>query len=76
MDIPLISLEITPDIALKIRGLAEAGVFAIHTGNATLNFHEGVLKSIKTELYSYPSLSPPVSLDIKKRQPILKKFSA
>lgn len=49
-----ITIEVTPDIAAKIRGMAEAGVFAIGTGNATLNFHEGVLKSIKTELFSYP----------------------
>lgn len=54
MDIPLVVIEVTPDIALKIRGLAEAGVFSIKTGNATINFHEGAVKSIKTEYFSYP----------------------
>ena len=51
---PLISLEVTPDIAAKIRAMAEAGVFAINKGSATLNFLEGELKSVKTEVYSYP----------------------
>ena len=52
----LISIEVTPDIATKIRGMAEAGVFSIKTGNAQLNFHEGILKSIKTEFFSYPHI--------------------
>lgn len=52
----MITLEITEDIAAKIRFLAESGVFAIHTGNASLNFHEGILKSIKTEIMSYPQV--------------------
>lgn len=50
----LIKIEVTPDIAAKIRFLAESGIFAINTGNATLNFKDGIIKSIKTELYSYP----------------------
>lgn len=50
----LIKIEVTPDIAAKIRFLAESGIFAINTGNATLNFKDGLIKSIKTELYSYP----------------------
>lgn len=50
----LISLQITEDIAIKIRGMAEAGVFSIETGNAVLSFKDGKLKSIKTEMYSYP----------------------
>lgn len=57
MDIPLISIEVTPDIAAKIRFMADSGVFAISTGNASLNFHEGILKSIKTEFFTYPKLS-------------------
>lgn len=65
MDIPLISIEVTPDIALKIRGIAEAGVFSILTGNVTLNFHEGVLKSIKTEIFNYPKLSTTTTIDDK-----------
>lgn len=54
MEIPLISIEVTPDIASKIRACAEAGVFSIRTGNATLNFLNGNIKSIKTEFFSYP----------------------
>lgn len=56
MDIPLISLQVTPDIAAKLLFMSESGLFAIRTGNASLNFHEGVLKSIKTELLSYPQI--------------------
>lgn len=51
MDIPLIQIEVTPDIAFKIRAMAEMGVFSLDTGNITLNFHEGRLKSAKTESY-------------------------
>lgn len=53
MDIPLISLEVTPDIATKIRLMAESGIFSIKTGNAIMNFQGGDLKSIKTELFTY-----------------------
>ena len=53
----LIKIEVTEDIAAKIRAMAEAGIFSIKTGNASLNFHEGALKSIKTEFMTYP-LSP------------------
>lgn len=49
----LIQIQVTPDIATKIRLLAESGFFAIKTGSAQCNFHEGVLKSIKTELLTY-----------------------
>ncbi len=59
--VPLITIEVTPDIALKIRGMAEAGVFAIQTGNASINFHEGSIKSIKTEIMSYPSATSTAS---------------
>ena len=51
---PLITIQVTPDIAFKIRALAEAGVFAIKTGNATVNFHEDKIKSIKTDFFYYP----------------------
>lgn len=47
---PLITIEVTPDIAAKIRFLAESGVFSIQNGSASLNFHEGQLKSVKTEI--------------------------
>lgn len=49
----LTTIEVTDDIAAKIRFLAESGVFAIKTGNAVLNFHEGELKTIKTEFFTY-----------------------
>ncbi len=56
----LIKIEVTPDIATKIRFMAEAGIFSIKRGNATLNFDANVLKSIKTELFvhaeSYPHM--------------------
>jgi len=68
MQIPLIKIEVTPDIAAKIKLCAEAGLFAIKTGNATLNFHEGELKSIKTELYTY---APKQAFDIKEISLIL-----
>jgi hypothetical protein len=59
---PLITLQITPDIATKIRALAEAGVFAIKTGNATINFLDDTIKSIKTEYYTYPKVDNQVDV--------------
>lgn len=60
----LVTIEVTPDIAAKIRLLAESGCFAINTGNATLNFHKGQLKSVKTEVYTYSQeLSPQMDSD-------------
>lgn len=47
-------MQVTPDIAVKIRALAEAGVFSMVKGNVSLNFDGGELKSVKTEVYSYP----------------------
>lgn len=64
---PLISIEVTPDIALKIRSLAEAGVFSIKTGNASINFHEGSIKSIKTDFMHYPQ----IEVDMNSVPPIL-----
>lgn len=50
----LISIEVTPDIASKIRFMAEAGVFALKGASATLNFApNGELKSIKEERFIY-----------------------
>lgn len=50
----LITIEVTPDIAAKIRFMAEGGVFAMAGGSATLNFApNGELKSIKRELFTY-----------------------
>lgn len=52
--IPLISIELTPDIATKLRFMVESGVFDVRGGNVTLNFApNGELKSIKKELFSY-----------------------
>lgn len=71
---PLISLQVSEDIATKIRFLAESGVFAMDTGNVSLNFSKGELKSIKTERYCYPQVYPqaPVEgIDIVKITPIL-----
>ena len=56
----LVTIEVTEDIAGKIRFMAESGIFAIKKGNATLNFDAGELKSIKTELFSYPKSYPQV----------------
>lgn len=54
MDIPLIAIELTPDIAVKLRFMVEEGVFDVRGGNVTLNFApNGSLKSIKKELFSY-----------------------
>lgn len=50
----LITMEVTPDIAMKIRALADSGFFALKTGNCTANVVNGVIKSIKLEQYSYP----------------------
>lgn len=50
--IPLIKVELTPDIAIKLRFLMESGVFDMRGGNATLSFApNGELKSIKKELF-------------------------
>lgn len=64
MDIPLITVQITPDIAAKLLFMSESGLFSIQKGNATLNFDAGQLKSIKTELYSYPHLGSVDSLTL------------
>lgn len=54
IEIPLISIEVTPDIAGKLRFMVEAGVFDMRGGNATLSFApNGDLKSIKRELFTY-----------------------
>lgn len=66
----MISLQVPEAIATKIRFMAESGVFAIETGNASLNFLNGKLKSIKTEMMSYPHLDPE-KVDIFHIKPIL-----
>ncbi len=52
----LISIEVTPDIAAKIRLMAEAGVFALKDGSATLYFKGSHLTTIKSELYTYAKI--------------------
>lgn len=66
---PLIEIQVTADIAAKIRLMAESGLFAIKTGNATCNFVNGELKSVKTELYTYAQAKP---VDFIERTVILK----
>lgn len=53
-EIPLIPIEVTPDVAVKLRFLFEEGIFDMRGGSATLNFApNGELKSIKKELFAY-----------------------
>lgn len=68
---PTITIEVTPDIAAKIRAMAEAGVFSIKTGNAAVNFHEGTIKSIKTDFFYYPQSIPVETIDFTKITAIL-----
>lgn len=52
--IPLIAVELTPDVAIKLRFMMESGVFDMRGGSATLNFApNGELKSIKREIFTY-----------------------
>lgn len=52
--ISLIPVELTPDVAIKLRFMMESGVFDLRGASATLNFApNGELKSIKTETFKY-----------------------
>jgi hypothetical protein len=52
--IPLIPVELTPDIAVKLRFMMASGVFDLRGGNAILSFGiKGDLKSIKVETYHH-----------------------
>lgn len=54
MKIPLIPVELTPDIAVKLRFMVESGVFDVRGGNVTLSFDQGgTLKTIKKEIFTY-----------------------
>lgn len=56
MHVPLIPVELTPDIAIKLRFMIESGIFDIRGGNAVLSFApNGELKSIKKEQFIYSS---------------------
>lgn len=57
MDVPLITMEVTTDIAYKIRFMAESGVFGMDTGNVSLNIKDGKIMSIKSEIFRYPQSS-------------------
>lgn len=71
---PLVSIEVTPDIAAKIRFMAESGIFAMRGGSATLNFApNGELKSIKQEVfYNYKTVDNELAL----RQGVILKASS
>jgi len=52
--IPLIPVELTPDVAIKLRFMMESGVFDVKGGNVVLSFDaNGQLKTIKRELFSH-----------------------
>lgn len=52
--IPLISVELTPDVAIKLRFMMESGLFDMKGANAILSFDEkGTLKTIKKETFYY-----------------------
>lgn len=46
---PLISIEVTPDIAAKIRMLAEEGVFTLTKGNVVINIDNSSFLTLKVE---------------------------
>lgn len=57
--IELYSIEVTADIAQKIRYLAEVGFFAAKRGKCTVNFdNEGNISSVETHQYHYPQVVP------------------
>lgn len=59
MHVPLIPVELTPDIAIKLRFMIESGIFDMRGGNAVLSFApNGELKSIKKEQFMYASKLP------------------
>lgn len=48
---PLVTVDLTPNIAVSLRNMVAAGVFDIRGGNATLHFNsEGKLVKIVKEL--------------------------
>lgn len=49
----MVTIQVSPDIAAKIRFLAESGVFTLNDGSVTCHFKDGKLKTIKTELFTY-----------------------
>lgn len=55
----LINIEVTPDIAAKIKAIAEQGVFTLDTGSAEIHFKDGNLLKIITHRVSYPHISSP-----------------
>lgn len=60
--IPLVKIEVTPDVAIKIRFLAESGLFDMRGANAILSFDErGNLKTIKKETFFYAKVDKSLS---------------
>ena len=57
----LIRVEVTPDIALKIRQLAEEGVFTLTKGNVVINIDNGEFLTLKVERISHPKKLSTVS---------------
>ena len=49
----LIAVELTPQAALKIRQMAQEGVFNMSTGNIELHFKDGNLLKIVTHKTTY-----------------------
>jgi capsule polysaccharide export protein KpsE/RkpR len=67
MDIPLISIEVTPDIATKIRFLGESGFFSMRRGKVTVNFdNAGNISSMETHTFAYPQAQVPITVALKK----------
>lgn len=51
----LYSIEVTEDIAAKIRYLAEIGFFAMKRGKCIVNFtNEGTISSVENHIFHYP----------------------
>ena len=53
----LIAVELTPQTALKIRQMAQEGVFSMSTGNIELHFKDGNLLKIVTHKTTYTQAS-------------------
>lgn len=68
---PTISIEVTADIASKIRLMAEAGVFGLKTGQVTLNIKQGALTTVKLEQFTYAQDLSTSEVDIKILSPIV-----
>lgn len=50
----LINIEVTSDIAIKIRQLAEEGIFTLNKGNVIINIDNGNFLTLKVERITHP----------------------